>query len=183
MEIRIEKTRPSEYKLIKQLFVSAFPRVERPPFRVLKKTYEKGKADMFSVYADGRFAGFCHALVGGGLVYFFYFAIKDEFRGMGVGSSVLRLVTERYDGRKLFLAIETPDENAPNYGERVRRHGFYEKNGLHDLPHFITEAGETYAVMGTGDAVSPEEYRSLVADSFGVFWSSLHGMRMTDQKK
>ena len=180
MNVSIKKAQCFEYNRIKSLFLSAFPLAERPPFSVLRKSYERNKGDLWSIYADNRFAGFCHTLVYDKCVYIFYLAIKDEFRGMGIGSNTLQQLISNYSGYKIFLALEKLDENAENFEERKKRHSFYEKNGLHDLPHYIKEATETYAIMGNDGEVTAAEYNRLIENSFGKFYKRLFSMQIVD---
>lgn len=63
--------------------------------------------------------------------------------------------------------IEPVDKNAGNYEERVRRKKFYEKNGFRDLNYTIVEKNVVYQALGYGEAVSKEEYYSMIKDYFG----------------
>ena len=52
--------------------------------------------------------------------------IKDAYRGTGIGSSILQLITDRYPG--CIFRLEVEEEN-----ERAIR--VYEKNGFAELPY------------------------------------------------
>ena len=67
------------------------------------------------ILAGGRLAGFFYVLRDGRLAYIFHFAIHQDFRGRGVGTSALKALLERCAGERLFLAIEQIDPAAENF--------------------------------------------------------------------
>ena len=166
-----------DYQKIKKLYLAAFPKSERPPFYYLKKAEKHGRADFFSIYDGDEWQGFCHILTDEKCAYLFYLALSPDCRGRGIGSEVIRQLKERYKNRKFFLALETLDKNAKNYDIRVRRHGFYKRNGLTELPGHIREGSEVYDIMGSGEKISRGEYYSLMIHSIGKLYTDL--MRMT----
>ena len=59
-----------------------------------------------------------------------YFAVVPEARNHGAGSELLRWVLSKRDGRRLFIDAEDPEPGAPADDIRVRRLGFYKRNGF-----------------------------------------------------
>lgn len=153
-------------KWLKKLFLSAFPRVERPPFWVFVRM-RPPKAALWLIRADRQKAGFFSVLPGRGLAYVYLFAVDDALRGRGIGSSALRQLCSLYEG-KLFLAIEPLMPEAPNYFVRVRRKAFYERNGFTYLHQWIRESGETYSLLGIGEPVPEKGYLSLMRSGLGL---------------
>lgn len=167
MNITINKAEKGDYKIIKKLFLSAFPPEERPPFIFLKKRSLDGRCDMLTIKNGNSFAGFASVLCFRDMAYLFLFAIEEDCRGNGIGSRVLELIKEKYKDKRIFLAREVLDESAENYIDRVRRRGFYMRNGFYDLPGKIKEAGVVYDIMGTGKGVSSDEYKEIMQNFLG----------------
>lgn len=156
-----------DFKKIKKLYNDAFPDDERMPIWILGgKTYKKA-VDFWSLYHDGKWFGMAYVLNESNLSYLFYFAVSAEERGKGLGTAALQSLKRKYAGRCLFLALETLDEKAENYSERLKRRQFYLRNGLKPLDRQIREGKVIYDVMGTGGNVRPEEYESMMRNYFG----------------
>lgn len=177
--IRVTK-KLKEYKQIKQLYHQAFPRNERAPFWLLMRKSKQPTADFLALYDNKNWVGIAYIVKGEQLAYLFYLAIKPEARGKGYGAEVLDILRERYQESKFFLALETLDKTADNYEQRLKRHSFYEKCGLSDMPHQIKEASVIYDIMGVGEAVEPQEYRQLMQNYLGKFFSTLIDTRMIE---
>ena len=129
-----------EGKKIKALCIRAFPREERPPFFLIRKRAEQGRAECWSLYDGKAWAGFAYVLREGGLAYLFLLAIDEAKRGQGLGTQTIGTLLRQYDGCRFFLALEKMDPSAPNYEQRQKRHDFYIHCGLKDLPFHLTEA-------------------------------------------
>lgn len=160
-----------DYRRVKKLYKTAFPPQERAPFRILMKNVKKPIVDFWAMYEGDEWVGLAYVVKNDSIAYLFYFAIDKGLRGKGYGRKTIQLLKEQYKSQKFFLALERLDENADNQEERVRRHGFYESCGLVDMPRRIREAKMTYATMGTGAVVEPEEYISLMKEYLGRFAS------------
>ena len=158
-------------KHIKRLYNSAFPSEERAPFRVLANRSVKDCVDFLSIHSGDEFIGFAYVVNYNDLSYLFYFAVEEKYRGMGFGSDVLKALKQRYSDRRLFLAIETLDENADNYDMRVRRKNFYMRNGFEDLKSKIREGSMYYSALGIGGDIGDEEFRLLMNNYLGKFLS------------
>ena len=132
-------------KQVKHLFVTAFPREERPPMWMLTRRCRQGKARFRAVVDSGRFVGLTYV----------------------IGDDRLKKVRAEYPDQKLFLNIEPLDENAPNYDQRCRRKAFYERNGLSCLDYQVREAGVTYEMMTYGEYVTRDEYEEVMRVMYG----------------
>ncbi len=180
MKIRNAVTK-TDYQNIKELYLSAFPKEERPPFFLLKHKAQKGKGTFLVIEEEEQFLGFLHIALSNDLVYLAFFAMKEESRSHGYGSQALTLLKQRYAGKKILIAREKLDPAAENYAMRVRRYGFYCRNGFTDLPCEIIEAKVHYDAMSTRP-VTPEEYNHLVKE-WGSSWIlHLVGLEMVNTK-
>ena len=181
MNITIEKMTKKDRGAVKRLYLSAFPRNERPPFYLLESRAKKGLGNCHVVYDNGEFIGFAYVIPHLDMAYLYYFAIDGEKRGMGYGSAVLSELKRIYDGKRFFLARETLDEKSDNYAQRVKRHEFYLKNGLEDLSVKIKEASVTFDAMGIGGTVKPEEYDAMMTAFCGKIIKRLMDMRLFEE--
>ena len=151
-----------DLKHIKKLFLTAFPKEERPPFYVLLQKRKSGTGELLVAKEDNSFVGFIHVVHYKDLIYLFFFAIKDELRGKGYGSKALKELISRYSDKRIFLAREPLDSDAPNLSERVNRRNFYLKNGFTDLPIQIVEADYVFDAMGVNCTITAQEYLDLM---------------------
>lgn len=166
------------YRDIRKLYKHSFPLSERAPFWLLMVRAKASIADFWALYDEDKWIGIAYVIKYKRLAYIFYFAIKEEERSKGYGKKVIDILKRKYSGSKIFLALETLDKEADNYKQRVRRHAFYEKCGLSDLPYKLKEATVTYDIMGIGGAVEPEEYREMISIYIGRFFSRIFNMRI-----
>lgn len=148
-------------KEFKKLYKSVFPKNERVPFLMLKSRAEKGLGEMLSVLKNGEFVGLAFIISDEKIAYLFFFAIKDELRGKGLGSLTLKAIKEKYKDKTIFLARERLDEPCDNLPQRQQRREFYLKNGFVDIPFLIIEPKMTYDVMSIGDKLASEDYNVL----------------------
>lgn len=158
------------------LYFEAFPPEERAPWFFLANKARSANVDNWGIYADGRFAGLMYVVNHADLSYVFYFAVKKDFRGMGLGTRALKLARKHYAGRRFFLAIERLDPAADNYDERVKRRDFYLRGGLLPMGMNVQEGSVVYELFGCGGKVAAEEYSALIADYLGK--SAFRGVTM-----
>lgn len=154
---------------IKKLYRSAFPRIERKPFRFIMRQCRRGEAELFAVEADdGRFAGLAFLVKYKDIVLLDYFAVHTKLRGKGIGSRALRTLLERYANKRLILEIESVDEPCKNLAERQKRREFYLRNGMQPAGFtahvFLTEL----EVLTAGKPVTFGEYRELYRAQAGA---------------
>ena len=143
-------------KQVKHLFVTAFPREERPPMWMLTRRCRQGKARFRAVVDSGRFVGLTYVIGDDRVKTLMFLAIDESARDGGYGSAILKKVRAEYPDQKLFLNIEPPDENA-----------FYERNGLSCLDYQVREAGVTYEMMTYGEYVTRDEYEEVMRVMYG----------------
>lgn len=165
---------------IRALYREAFPPEERAPFTLLRRRAKQGRGTLLVAVDRGVFCGFFYVLDDDELAYIFYFAVAKEERGRGRGSEMLTLLRRYYSGKRLFLALEAPDEAASNAKQRLRRWRFYERNGFVQLPGHIKEGSVLYDVMGMGDSIGAEEYARLVRHWCGKWYQWFVDLKFFD---
>lgn len=101
---------PARLSDIKNLYVHAFPAAERKPFYMIHKKQAEGSMEILSIENDtGDFLGLAITILYKDIVLLDYFAVDDNQRNNGAGSSALRMLLERYLGKRFLLEIEAPD--------------------------------------------------------------------------
>ncbi len=162
-----------EYKRIKELYISAFPKDERAPFSFLKRRAAQNRAAMLIAEENSEFIGFAYVVEYKDIVYLFYFAVDKNKRGRGNGGKILRLLKDYFKGKTLFLAREPLDDTAENKRERINRRNFYISNGFKDIPYRVKEAGVIYDLMSADEKINIKDYNVLIRNWAGRLVSKL----------
>ena len=171
--ITIAKTKRGELPLIFMLYRTAFPRCERKPFRRITSMVKAGRADLWTIRMDGRFAGFAATVNGPQVVLLDYLAVKKHFRGRGVGTGARGLLDEAYRDRGFFVEIESTFENAPNAREREKRKQFYVNCGMEPMGTDVDLFGVRMELLGTRCHLDFESYRNFYRDNYSA-WAAEH---------
>ena len=129
--------------------------------------------EMLSIEEKGAFLGLAITICNGDMVLLDYFAVAKNRRSRGVGSEALKLLKERYQGRRFFLEIETTKEEAEDLEERKRRKAFYLRNGFAELPFDADLFGVHMEMLGNGCCVTFREYHEMYREEFGE-WVASH---------
>lgn len=174
--------RKIDFVIIKKLYIDSFPANERAPFYMLKRRAKQGKADLWCIYDKNLFVGMAYVVSDMKLSYLFYFAIEESLRGMHYGTRTLKTIFRLYEKNKIFLALEDWREDAPNKEERIKRHNFYLRAGLKDIPYYLKEVNMIYSLMGRCDKVYPEEYKALIDNYLGFPKKYLLDMRIIESR-
>lgn len=156
-----------DWKKIKQLYKTAFPRYERKPLWIVRMKHHKGEADILVMEQDGEFVGFAITVNELDMVLLDYFAIDKEKRSGGLGGQALRLLQKKYSTKRFFLEIECEDDSADNATERVRRKAFYLRNGMSELGVKANVYTVDMELLGYNCQVSFEDYKKLYYASYG----------------
>lgn len=166
--MKLEFINAEKYKKqVRQLFISAFPREERPPMWMLIRRCRQGKAQFCAVLDGDRFVGLIYVIGNDRVKTLMFLAIAEDARDGGYGSEILRCVHQKYKNTKMFLNIEPLDKDAPNYDQRCRRKAFYNRNGMDLLDYQVREAGATYEMLTYGEYVTKQEYEEVMTEMYG----------------
>lgn len=166
--MKLEFINAEKYKKqVRQLFISAFPREERPPMWMLTRRCRQGKAQFCAVLDGDRFVGLIYVIGNDRVKTLMFLAIAEDARDGGYGSEILRCVHQKYKNTKMFLNIEPLDKDAPNYAQRCRRKAFYNRNGMDLLDYQVREAGVTYEMLTYGEYVTKQEYEEVMTEMYG----------------
>ena len=160
----------------KQLYETAFPKEEQIPWDDLVRLIGEMNLDFTAYYEGEKFIGFtivyprpsltssssvatqpCSSELGRPsllrpLNWYWYFAVKEELRGKGLGQQILNQLIDKYKGQSCVLDMESPRQECANKEQRLRRQAFYLRNGFRDtnVYRYWDDLEMTIMMMGPG---------------------------------
>lgn len=158
----------SGLKDIKRIYEEAFPKDEIIPLDIVLLLSKEGLAKIFAICDDDSLIGFISILLGDKLVYGLHLAIDSKLRGKGYGTKTFDLLKETTEGKPLFYVVESLDENAINYNQRVKRVNLYERLGFKFYDMKLNIMPEPMDVMGS-DGLTHD----LILNEFGIIFSRI----------
>ena len=132
-----------------------------------------GRADLWTIRMDGRFAGLAATVNGPDIVLLDYFAVKRSLRGRGVGSSALLQLERAYADRGFFVEIESTLEEADNREQREKRKEFYVNCGMVPMNTEADVFGVRMELLGIRCHLDFEDYRGFYRDHYSP-WAAEH---------
>lgn len=151
---------------LRRLYLSAFPKIERHRVMELFSASTKGSAEFLRFSDNGEFIGLAYMIVRGSVAFLLYLAVDESKRNNGYGSAILEAIRNRYEGKDIVLLIESLHEECDNMDIRVRRKGFYLRNGFHDTGLIQTSFGgeANYDILNTQEQFSKEAYLHMLSN-------------------
>ncbi len=155
---------------ILRIYEEAFPEEERIPFDDIIRLTDDIPLD-FTAYSLGScLIGFTIVCPREPFTWFWYFAVRADLRGRGIGQDILSSLLQRYRGKRCVLDIESPRQACANREQRLRRHAFYLRNGFRDTHAYRTFAGIEYTILMLGEGTfTMQDYDALIA-GLRRFW-------------
>jgi GNAT superfamily N-acetyltransferase len=135
-----------------------------------------GRADLWTIRMDGRFAGFAATVNAPQIVLLDYLAVKKNFRGRGVGTGAMGLLNESYRDRGFFVEIESTFADAPNAREREKRKQFYVNCGMEPMGTDVDLFGVRMELLGRGCSLDFDAYRAFYHNYYSA-WAAEHVVR------
>ena len=140
---------------VKQLYEAAFPENERIPWPDLMRLIDEMQLDFTTYEENNKLVGFTIVYPSSKVNWFWYFAVKEELRGQGIGQKILTLLLQKYEGKTCVLDMESPYQDpCPNPEQRNRRHKFYLRNGFRDTNLFKSYSDIEMTMM----IIGPESF-------------------------
>ena len=171
--VTVAKARALEILAIFALYRAAFPREERKPFSVIRKMAKKGRADIWTIRHDGRFAGLAATVNGQEHILLDYFAVREALRGRGIGSAALKRLMEHYAHKGFFVEIESTFGPTENLKERQKRKEFYVNCGMVPMDTEADVFGVRMELLGVRCHLDFEQYRNFYRDDYSP-WAADH---------
>ena len=169
----INPMKKQEIPAIFVLYRNAFPRSERKPFGIILRMTKEGRADLWTIRHNGRFAGFAATVNAPELILLDYFAVKKSLRGQGVGFAGLRQIEGKYHDRGFFIEIESTFEDAPNREQREKRKKFYVNCGMIPMGTEADVFGIRMELLGVRCHLDFEAYRNFYGEHYSP-WAAEH---------
>lgn len=87
---------------LKQLYETAFPKEEQIPWDDLVRLIVEMNLDFTAYYEGEEFIGFTIIYPRHSFSWFWYFAVKEELRGKGLGQQILNQLIKNIRGSHVF---------------------------------------------------------------------------------
>ena len=167
-ELRYERIRKDRHDLfsVRELYERSFPANERIPFHILLQKKESD-ASFYAVYEADELIGLYHIFLSEELLYLSYICIREDLKDRGYGTTVLRHIHEKLEGRPIVIDIEEVNKQDGNYIEELRRRRFYVKNGYVSTGIFYHFYDVDYELLSYGGEVSRQMWIDLTLKIWG----------------
>ena len=164
MELKKIKRDSPDAALVEKLNNEAFPANERVSINGIFDFGKDGSLDILGIYDVGEFVGFYVIRVFGHFAYIAYFAVCPEKRSQGIGGAALRLLGEYYPERQIVVDFEAPDESCGNNAQRLRRRGFYYRNGFYETGWYQFYMETEFEIACSEPEFDKSGFDELIAD-------------------
>lgn len=172
--VRLAKPRCiADWLALYRLYRTAFPRAERKPTWVILQQYRKGKMDIWCLQQGHGFRGLAITINGDRQILLDYLAVTEKYRGHGIGAAALTALQQLYEGKDVFLEIESVFEDVPDLSMRQRRKAFYLRCGLKPMSVMVYLFGVKMELLGYGDPISYAQYHRFYTENLGS-WVASH---------
>ena len=158
-----------DWRELKKLYKSAFPKEERKPFALIKRMKQRGYCDVLSFHEDGNFLGLAITVFYENDVLIDYFAVNEKKRGLGLGTKMLGILLNQYKTSRVFLEVERPYPKKQGFDTKLKRKSFYLKQGFCDTGVAIRLFGVEFDLLSFGGELTFEEYYSFYLNVVGKF--------------
>ena len=141
-----------------------FPESELKPWDITVGLRDRGIYEMLEARLDGKMVGYAWILCpDGSSALIDYLAVLPEFRNSGIGGTILRELSIRYNsrGQSLLLESEFPEE-APDPAMAVRRLGFYKRSGFMDTGVLVRLFGVKFCILSSVTGLDTKEQMSSI---------------------
>ena len=156
---------------IRQLYETAFPEGERIPWDDLMRLVEEMPLDFTAYYEGDVFIGFTIVYPRKSFSWYWYFAVREELRGKGIGQQILTQLIDCYKGQRVVLDMESPEQICDNREQRERRHAFYLRNGFRDTHLYRTYNDITMTIMMKGEGIfTMQDWDDIVSELKKFWW-------------
>lgn len=121
-------------EIARQIYETSFPEDERRNFDLLKALDGKSDFDLFVITdKQANAIGIISLWSFKEFIYIEHFAIQQNERGKGIGSSVLSSLANKYS-KPILLEVELPEDDLAK-----RRIAFYQRHGFAIQPYDYTQ--------------------------------------------
>ena len=154
----VKATDEKRLKLIEDLYMRAFPKSERKPFKLMVQKQAEGTMELLSIEEENAFLGLAIFAHDKDIALLDYFAISDDLRGQGIGSRAIKALQKIYAGKRFVLEIEPTKKPCDDLEMRQHRKAFYLRNGLHTMDFDVNLFGVEMEVLSIGEYLNFDEF-------------------------
>ena len=158
---------------VRRLYESAFPVEEQIPYEDLMVLMDKMPLDFTAYYEGEEFVGFTIVYPRKTFNWFWYFAVRDELRGKGMGQQILSMLIEEHKDSTNILDMESPDQVCENSEQRKRRCAFYLRTGFRKTGVGKSFEGIDYTILMMGNGTFTLEDYDQVLNELRSFWKAM----------
>ena len=177
----VKATDEKRLKLIEDLYMRAFPKSERKPFKLMVQKQTEGTMELLSIEEENAFLGLAIFAHDKDIALLDYFAISDDMRGQGIGSRAIKALQKIYAGKRFVLEIETTKKPCDDLEMREHRKAFYLRNGLHTMDFDVNLFGVEMEVLSNGEHLNFDEYLDVYKNACGLkFADKIHLIRQIE---
>lgn len=119
---------------------------------------------IFSFYNDNEFVGYAAIYSYENISYLAFLAVCVKYQGRGFGGLILEILKSNFS--QIVLEIESLDQKATDYLQRVKRSKFYNNHGFKDSGYKISYCKMTYSIYSNFEFDSKQ-----FIDMFNLFKS------------
>ena len=162
-------------RLYEDELVFDFPKSELKPVRAMLKLIDMGIYEPLLVTESGETIGYAMVWLPesrqGALLE--YFGVLRGKRNAGLGTRILSLLVERYG--QIFGEVEAPVSEDPAENDlRMRRIGFYLRNGLRKLDYDCALFGVHFNCLYMGPETDDRKIERLHRGVYAAYFSPEH---------
>lgn len=181
MSMNIQLINSNQWDSIESIYMEAFPKHERKPFRSIQKSVNKKRAQLFVATEANEVLGFILCFIKDNLVLVDYLAVNQNIRGKGTGSKLIQYIKDIYTNHKIVLLIEQVVESASNYTQRIARKKFYLTNGFNSSSLFIDGSSGVMEILNYGSKISGKEFLSIYKFALSPLYYYLSKVKLITQ--
>ena len=148
MKLRVENVRLGKSNQeIKDLYVSSFPKEDQMPFALMVMMSHLWNTEFLAFFDDDVLCGFVYMATIGKQSFVMFMAVNENLHSRGYGSRILETVQSMHLNNRIIVSIEPCDEDKEDFEQRVRRKGFYRKNGYLETGYYMKLGGKRQEVL------------------------------------
>lgn len=150
----------SLYSVMKKDFASD----ELKPLAMIQEYISRGICKFYGLYEQNRLYAYADVVFSTSAALIDYFAVSEQYRGKGVGSTALKLLAENLSELDFIIAeVESPLQasNGSELHTIERRLDFYVRNGFYFSGNRVCLFGHKYEIMVLPIKNQPDKQTSM----------------------
>lgn len=147
-----------------KLYLTAFPEIERHTIDELFDACDTDACEWLIFKDENHFVGMAYMIIDDDIAFLLYLAVEETERNKGYGAAILKELSIQYPGMEVLLLMESLYEKCDNMDIRIRRKGFYLRNGFYDTEYIqpACEGAILYDILSTSQEFSTERWKTFV---------------------